>query len=198
MKSLFVCFVFWVRLIGSMKGCFCKITQNKILRWVTSVAVLFYVLIPSIGTCHCSCCKHTNQVAKTEIPLVLEKSETTEKETKTCCCSEKKPVNKPKNDSATVSPIKELPLKDCCQSKGNMRESGTCPCLQAVDVSPFMLEVTVSVSPLSEELKSFSSYLFVSSVQPVDSLLVLLCKSLDESIFCLSVRLHLLLNVMLN
>lgn len=167
-----------------------------ILRWVTSVAVLLYVLIPSIGTCNCSCCNHTGQVAKTEIPPVLEKSETTDSkttkpETKNCCCS--------KNEPTAILPTKELPVKNCCQSKENTRESGTCPCLKAVDVSPFVLpEVTVSASSLSEKLKSFSSYLFVSSVQPLDSLLVLLCKPPGDSMFCLSLRLHLLLNVIRN
>jgi hypothetical protein len=178
-----------------MKSFYYKMTQHIILRWVTSVAVLFYVLIPSIGTCNCSCCNHTKQAANTEIPQVLETSESLETtETKNCCCSKKEPIN----ESTAVPPIKKLPLKDCCQSKEKTRESGTCSCLKAVDVSPFVLEVTVSASPLSEELKSFSSNLFVSPVQSVDSLLVLHCKPPDNSMFCLSVRLHLLLNVMLN
>lgn len=179
-------------MVGSMNGLCYKLTQSMILRWVTSVAVLFYVLIPSIGTCNCSCCNHTNQVAKTEITPVLEKSETTEKET--CCCSKKEPIE----ESTPIPSAKELPLKDCCQSKEHTRKSGTCPCLKAVDVSPFTVEVIVSASPLSEELKNFSPYLFVSPVQPVDSLFVLLCKPPDNPICCLSVRLHLLLNVMLN
>jgi hypothetical protein len=60
-----------------------------------------------------------------------------------------------------------------------------------------MLEAAVSISPLMEELKSLSPYLFIFPVQP-DSSFVLLGKLLGDSIFCLSVRLHLLLNVMRN
>jgi hypothetical protein len=61
-----------------------------------------------------------------------------------------------------------------------------------------VLEVPVSVSSLAEELKNnLSSDLFTFSVQS-DSSFVLLGKPPNDLIFCLAVRLHLLLNVMRN
>jgi hypothetical protein len=60
-----------------------------------------------------------------------------------------------------------------------------------------VLEMTTPVSLLTEELKNLSPYLFIFSVQP-DSFFVLSGKPPSDSIFCLAVRLHLLLNVMRN
>lgn len=181
-----------------MKGFCCKITQNKMLRWITSVAVLFYVLIPSIGTCHCSCCQHTAQASPLVADTEISNVDTVHiSETKTCCCSKSESIN----ESTMTLSARELPeglQKSCCRSKEKTRESGTCPCLKAADVSPFVLEVVVPVSSLQDELKSFSPYLFVFLGQPDSSLFAFPDKLPVNSMFCLSMRLHLLLNVLRN
>jgi hypothetical protein len=40
-----------------MKFCRKKI-KDLLIRWITISAVLFYVLVPEIGVCNCSCCNH--------------------------------------------------------------------------------------------------------------------------------------------
>ncbi|MDR1964487.1 MAG: hypothetical protein LBQ50_11965 [Planctomycetaceae bacterium] len=155
-----------------------------ILRWVTSVAVLFYVLMPQMGVCHCSCCQHSEGKPKTE--AVLTDTSLAPETKKSCCCSEKEPSELPENDS---------------RSQQKKKESKSCPCITAADVSLPMLESTISTYQISDEFKKWLQPLSALPLQPVadiQAVSLLHLKTLEMQTSQLPLRLHLLFNVMLN
>jgi hypothetical protein len=70
--------------------------QNLFTRWLMSAAVLFYVLVPQVGICHCGdqcSCK----------PMVAA-------ETKSCCCNHDEPLNNTESEAPRSCPCVLKPV----------------------------------------------------------------------------------------
>ncbi|MDR1962808.1 MAG: hypothetical protein LBQ50_03415 [Planctomycetaceae bacterium] len=186
--------------------------QNLILRWVTSAAVLFYVLLPPVGACQCadcSCCHHSGSQE------VLTASFSNEK---TCCSSACSITENTENVADIVNAVSEKCncLKSlessknsetsggCCSNKPEKNKennSESCPCyLKTVpETSSSILQTSVSLQQISEQLKADLLSSFVSVTLPTTNIEPgFYNQSFESPVSRLPVRLHLLLLVLLN
>jgi hypothetical protein len=145
-------------------------TQNRVLRWLMSAAVLFYVLVPHVGACHCShcnCCEHS--VPQEAAEAVKPPS---------CCCSKELPAPQEHTEDGS---------KSCpCLLKGT-------PDIPVFVASPQILLLNVFSDGLSVDLPAMIPFLPIA-VESIDSFY----NPFESVTSRLPVRLHLLLLVLLN
>jgi hypothetical protein len=188
-----------------MKSRLQQFVQNKFLRWLMSTVILFYVLIPQVGACHCSDCRCKEQVdsSPATINATIEESQ---KSTESTCCSQK--------SSKTSSPIADVSTttsNSCCSRMAVDRvsydfndftqESPVCPCSlkQVPDQPNFILPSTVLLRQSLDELLFDGFFLYLFSVSAIPAVKIISCyQSYESPVSRLPVRLHLLLLVLLN
>jgi hypothetical protein len=141
-----------------------------------STVVLFYVLVPRVGVCHCPNCECCNHSDPQEVAVEVEQVESS-------CCSHKSSPKTEKTDDET--------------KKG---ESDSCPCVWngTPDVPVLMTSQPFSLADIfSDNLKT--NLLASVSLQPtVIEGFVSFYDLFESPTSRLSVRLHLLLLVILN
>jgi hypothetical protein len=185
-----------------------QLVQNKIFRWLMSVMILFYVLVPQVGACYCSGCRfkeHHDSSPATMNVIVEESKESTES---TSCCSQKKsqtPVSIANVSTTTVTPrscCSRIPVENISSDLADLvKESPVCPCSvkQTPDQPNFILPPTILLRQSLDELLPDDSLLcsfFVSVIPVVKTVSFYQCY--ETPVSRLPVRLHLLLLVLLN
>jgi hypothetical protein len=206
----------------SMKSNLQQFVQKKFLRWLMSTVILFYVLVPQVGACHCSGCRcKENSTAK---PITKTITATIEESTELTCCSQNQKKSETLVSIADVSTntllikiIKIIKIteitksKSCCArmpvnrvSHGpndHNQESPVCPCSlkQDPDQPNFILPSSILLRQNLDELLIDGSFLYSFSVSTIPVVKIVSFYLLYESpISRLPVRLHLLLLVLLN
>lgn len=146
-----------------------SLTQNKILRWLLSAAILFYVLVPNVGICHCSechCCNHSDSTVVTE------------QSASTSCCSAGVPVRS--------------------ETNGNDSESCPCLLTQTPDTPIFVTSPQVSLPNVFTDGLKLDAPISASLLPVTVERLVSFYHPFENPTSRLPVRIHLLLLVLLN
>jgi hypothetical protein len=170
-----------------------------------STVILFYVLVPQVGACHCSGCRckersHSNNSNPVTITATVKES------TESTCCSQKNAKTSVSiADTSTTTPkscCSRMPVENISDDLNDInQESPVCPCSlkQVPDQPNFILPSTMLLRQSSDELlldDSLPSSFSVSAIPVVT--IVSFYEPYESLVSRLPVRLHLLLLVLLN
>ncbi|MDR1485669.1 MAG: hypothetical protein LBT09_12720 [Planctomycetaceae bacterium] len=190
-----------------------KKIRSLILRLLTAAAILFNVLVPSIGTCtcvDCSCCNHS------ELP-----DDSVSPDNKTDNCSGKN--SSTKSGCCSSNPANEIIVTknsccsepDCCSANDDNvdgicsekshteddDDSEPCPCSlkKPQEDSRYFLKTSISFQKVLKEWQVELYASFLLPIQTVGRVAVLSqINSFETPTSRLPLRLHLLLLVLLN
>ncbi|MDR0611133.1 MAG: hypothetical protein LBG58_13570 [Planctomycetaceae bacterium] len=205
-----------------MKSKLRQFVQNKFLRWLMSTVILFYVLVPQVGACHCSDCRCKEHSNSNSNPATITVTAAVEDSPPSTCCSQNQKKSHTSVSIADVSTntlltkkIKKIKTQSCCArmpvdrvshdlndlNQELNQESPVCPCSlkQAYDQPNFILPSSILLRKSLDELLIDGSFLYSFSVSTIPVVkIVSFYQPYESPVSRLPVRLHLLLLVLLN